>query len=97
MPKYKQVFSEMQKRNKDMFALFEIIHNKYSLNPAKYQNEFNKVGQNILDIIYRYENMLCSKTERGTYSKFSAGLAAKFQAEVRKNYPKISCIGLEQS
>ena len=82
----------MLEQNKGLFDEFRKIHNKYELDPEKYQDEFNLVGQAINDLIRKYENKVCGKSERSVYSKFSSSLADKFRAEVRKVFPKIDFI-----
>ncbi|HBL52451.1 MAG: hypothetical protein A3D24_03490 [Candidatus Blackburnbacteria bacterium RIFCSPHIGHO2_02_FULL_39_13] len=87
----------MLEQNKGLFDEFRKIHNKYELDPEKYQDEFNLVGQAINDLIRKYENKVCGKSERSVYSKFSSSLADKFRAEVRKVFPKIDFIGIRIS
>lgn len=94
MTKYKKYFLKMLEENKDLFDSFAKLHLDYSLNPDTLQKRFNEEGGKILEVVREYENRLCANTERGIYSKFSGGLAEKFQKEVRKHFPLIDHIGL---
>jgi hypothetical protein len=64
------------------------------LDPSKYEEEFNKIGKEVLGVVREYENRLCADTERGKFIKYSSGLAEKFQEEVRKNFPSIDKVGI---
>jgi hypothetical protein len=91
--KYQQYIDLMLKQNKELFEKFRIIHDQYALNPTKNRDEFNTLGRDVQDVIRRTENLLCSKSESSGYSKYSTQLSEKFQAEIRKMFPKINSIG----
>lgn len=94
-PKYKIYFQKMIDENRLIFEKFKRLQEKYSLNPEELQEEFNKQGEKILEIVSEYESRLCANTERGgIFNKFSASLAEKFKDEVRKHFPYIDYIGL---
>jgi sugar-specific transcriptional regulator TrmB len=95
MTRYKDYFDKMLSENKDLFDEFSRLHDRYALNKSALQEEFNKIGQKVLEIVHEYENRLCANTERGIYSNFSATLAEKFQNEVRQAFPLIDHIGLK--
>lgn len=95
MVKYKQIFQEMIKQNKTLFAEFEEVHNKYTLASKRWQREFNQKGEEVLSVIRQYENRLCRQTEGGGYGKFASNLADKFHEEVKAHFPKIDDIGLQ--
>lgn len=84
----------MLKDNREIFDSFKNLHDNYALNSQSHQKEFNTQGEKVLQIIREYENRLCTDTERGVYSKYSAKLAEKFQNEVRAHFPMIDHIGL---
>ena len=84
----------MLEDNEDIFNSFKKLHENYILNPQSQQKEFNTQGEKVLEIIREYENRLCTDTERGVYSKYSAKLAEKFQSEVRAPFPMVDRIGL---
>ena len=94
MPKYKEYFQKMLDENKESFDSFARLHMEYSLDQNAKQEEFNQKGEKIMEIIRDYENRLCSGTERGMYNHYSAGLAEKFQNEVRSHFPLIDDVGL---
>ncbi|OGM66617.1 hypothetical protein A2962_04370 [Candidatus Woesebacteria bacterium RIFCSPLOWO2_01_FULL_39_61] len=85
----------MLNENKELFDKFQKLHNDYALNPEPLQEIYNRDGEKILTLIREYENRLCANTERGMYNKYSAGLAEKFQNEVRKRFPMIDHVGLK--
>jgi hypothetical protein len=94
MTKYQIVFTEMTNENKDLFVKFKDIHDKYAENDIKYQAEFNQIGETVMEVIRKYENRLCGRTEGGKYGKFSSNLSDKFRAMVRVVFPKIDYIGI---
>lgn len=105
MTKYQQVFQNMLTKNQELFEEFKRIHNLYeeqalqaSANekePNKYQKEFDEIGRDVQDVVRRYENILCGKSEGSGYGKFSTQLAEKFHLEIKKVFPKIDCVGLQ--
>lgn len=97
MTKYKQLFDEMLGKNRDLFIRFKITHDMYANDRKTWAAQFNDEGEKVLEIVRDYENRLCGHSEQGQYSKFSANLAEKFWAEVRKNYPRIDFVGVKVS
>ena len=97
MTKYKEYFIKMLNENREIFANFKQIHDRYSLEQDNLQSLFNAKGAKIIEIVREYENRLCANTERGMYNKYSANLAEKFQVEVRSHFPMIDHIGLKSS
>ena len=95
MTKYRKYFKQMLEENKKLFKDFESIHNRYVLEPQKYQEEFNQVGQPVVEVIKEYENRLCGHSEKGIYGKFSSSLAEKFWDLIRRKYPKIDFVGIK--
>lgn len=92
--KYEEYYQLMLKQNEELFAQFREIHKKYEEDPQKYQDEFNQIGYDVQDVVGRFENMLCSQTEGSGKGKFSSALAEKFQAEIKKEFPKYTMIGM---
>lgn len=84
----------MLENHKDLFNAFKVIHDNYALDAKKYQEQLNELGDEVLKIIRRYENMLCATSEGGKYSKFSNKTADKFWEYIRAYLPKIDSIGL---
>lgn len=94
MTKSQQYFQDMMESHKDLFDAFKVVHDKYALEPKKFQNQLNELGEDVLRIVRRYENMLCSTSEGGKYGKFSDKTADKFWEFIRGAFPKIDAIGL---
>lgn len=92
--KYEVYFQEMLEQNKDLFEKFVVVHNNYSTDPKKYQSEFNEIGDEVLDVIRKYENRLCAKSGNTGYGKYTTTLADKFQAIVKQYFPKIGQVGM---
>ncbi len=95
MTKSQQYFQDMMEYNKEIFDNFAKIHDEYSKDPEKFQQEFNEEGEKVLAIIRNYENMLCGQSEGGKYGKFSSNLSDTFWGIIRKQFPKIDFIGLK--
>lgn len=89
MTKYKQQFQDMVEGHADLFAEFRQSYDQFKQNPKVYGDEFNRVGEKVKQIVQRYDNLLCLKSESGKYGKFSQNLSEKFWEEVRKTYPYI--------
>lgn len=94
MTKFKEYFNRMVEENKDAFDSFTRKHFEYSTNPEKYQEGFNKAGEEILKIIHEWEDKLCSQSERAGFGSYTGNLAEKFQEEVRSHFPLIDHVGI---
>lgn len=94
MTKTAQYLKLMLEQNQEVFSRFKKIHELYTSDPKSNQDEFNKVGYEIQDVIRRFENILCGHSEGSGYGKYSANLADKFHQEIKKIYPKIDFIGV---
>jgi len=94
MTKYEQYFQEMVENHQELFKDFKQIHDKYVLEPEKYQKEYNEIGQEVMNVIRKTENMLCGHQEGGKYGKFSSKLSEAFWTRIRRDYPKIDFVGL---
>jgi len=92
--KHQQYFQDMIENNQELFDTFKRIHDLYDKDPEKYQEEFNDVGEDVLNIVRKYENMLCSHSEGGKYGKFSSKLSDKFRDAVKGKFPKIDFVGI---
>ena len=96
MTKSRQQVVDMLEVEGAHFKLFKEIHDKYMEDPKQWQEKFNEEGQKVMHIIKRWENNLCNKSESGKYGKFSSNLADKFWEEIRKVFPKIDYVGMNQ-
>lgn len=82
--KYEQQYSEMIKRNKNLFEELKEL----STNPKS--EEFAQIQRKVLRIIKMNEDALCSKTEKNkSFSSFSMQLSDKFWEKIRSEYPEI--------
>lgn len=97
MTKYQQVFQNMLNNHQELFSEFRKIHDLYEKDQKGYQKQFDEIGRDVQDIIRRYENILCGKSESSGYGKYSSNLAEKFHAEIKAIFPKIDFIGLQTS
>jgi sugar-specific transcriptional regulator TrmB len=93
MTKYKQCYQDMISSNKELFARFKQIHDQYATDQEKWQKEFNEVGEEVQEVIRKYDRILCGHSEAGKYGKFSSNLSEKFKDEIRKEFPHIDFIG----
>ena len=92
--KYKEYVEKMLRENKDLFDKFQPIHDKYALDPDSHQEEFNQVGEKVMNIVNEYDNKLCASSERGGYGKFTSNLSEKFRAEIKNHYSMLDHIGI---
>ncbi len=97
MTKYRQVFFEMIQKHEKEFASFKDIHDAYLKDPQGNKEAFDREGKKILEIVQTYEDILCGKTDRGTFAKFSNNLSEKFRDQVRAFFPKIDFVGVKIS
>lgn len=94
--KYQELFHRMLKENEAVLADFKELHDKYVLDPDKFQDEYNKEGEQILEIIQKYERMLTSHSENSGYGKYTTSLSDKFRGAVKLIYPKLDFIGVKR-
>lgn len=97
MTKYKQYFQEMLADQKRVFDDFKKIHDKFALDRVKYQDEFNRQGEAVMEIIHDWEKRLCARMEGSKNGVYSATLSEKFKEEIKKIFPKIDLIGVKLS
>ena len=80
--------------NRQLFDKFGEVHLRYMQDPKKIQAEFNAKGQEVLDVIHKYENMLCAQSEGGGYGKYSANLADKFHQIIKIYQTNLQLCGI---
>ncbi|QQS39464.1 hypothetical protein IPM62_02535 [Candidatus Woesebacteria bacterium] len=95
--KYKEYVDRMLEQHKKVFDSFQILHDAYTKDPDKLQDQFNQEGAIVLDIIHDWEDKLCKQSEKGGYSQYTPKLAEKFQMEVKNYFPLIDHIGIKVS
>jgi hypothetical protein len=84
----------MLEQHKALFDEFRIVHDRYGLEQATLQNEFNEIGKKVQNVIRQWEDKLCGRSEGSGYASYSGGLAEKFQQEVRNMFPFIDNVGI---
>ncbi len=84
----------MVSENKTAFDKFTQTHFEYSIDQDKNQEEFNKEGEKVQNIIHEWEDKLCKQSEKAGFGNYTANLAEKFQAEVKSHFPLIDHIGI---
>jgi len=84
----------MLEENKNIFDSFTDLHQRYTLDEEKYQNEFTKEGERIQNIAHEWENKLCSQSEKAGFGNYTSNLSEKFQAELRLKFPLIDHVGI---
>lgn len=96
-PKYKDIYNQMMQKHASEFAVFKPVHDQFLKNRKKHRHEFDRLGKPLIDTIRFYEEQLCSGMERGNNAVYSAKLAEKFWAEVKKTFPYIELVGVKSS
>lgn len=94
MTKYKEFFERMLTENKKAFDEFRSLHAQYGMDEDKYQDEFNKMGAEIMKIVSEWENKLCAHSEKSGYGSYTGGLAEKFRQELQLAFPLVDHIGI---
>jgi hypothetical protein len=97
MTKYRQIFMEMTTKHQAEFAAFKDIHDNYAKDPKAWKEKFDTEGAKILEIVKQYEDILTSKSDRGTYAKYSGNLSQKFHDLLKAFFPKIDFVGVKIS
>lgn len=97
MVKYKEFFKLMVDQNKEKFQKFMILSQDYLHDKHKFQEEFNREGKEIRDIVEFWERKLCKQMEGGNKAVYSTNLADKFRAEVKKIIPPYDEIGVKRN
>jgi hypothetical protein len=92
--KFQEYFQKMIENNKNLFDRFTKIHLDYSMDQDSHQEEFNKIGGEVLRVVHDWENKLCSQSEKAGYGSYTGNLAEKFQTEIKKHFPLIDHIGI---
>lgn len=94
MTKYKEYYEKMVGENKELFTEFTKAHFEYSIDQDKNQEEFNKIGEQVLNIIHVWEDRLCKHSEGAGFGKYTSNLAEKFQTEIKSHFPLIDHVGI---
>lgn len=94
MTKYKEYYEKMVEENKDLFDEFTKAHFEYSIDEDKNQENFNRIGEKVLNITHEWENRLCKTSEGAGFGNYTVNLAEKFQTEIRSHFPLIDHVGI---
>ena len=93
--KFRQTYKQMVEDNRELFEEFGLVHAKYALDQAEWQEEFNRVGGEVMEVVREYEDRLCRHSEKGKYARYSANLSEKFRGELKKDYPMVDFVGVK--
>ncbi len=94
MTKYQEYYKKMRSENEAVFAQFAAVHASYELDKEKYEAEFHRLGQQVVDVIRDWERRLCASMGRGKYSNYTHTLAEKFWSVARKEFANIDMVGV---
>lgn len=97
MIKYKQYFKDMITEHQAEFAAFKEVHDGYKADRKAWSQRFHSEGKVLVEIIRDWERRLCSGMEKGNNAVFSAKLAEKFWAEIKKEFSHIELVGVKSS
>lgn len=95
MTKSQQYFQDMLEYNKEVFDQFKEAAKTYDPETKSGQELFNEIGEKVLVVIRKYENLLCGHSESGKYGKFSDKTADTFWKYIRGAFPKIDYVGIK--
>lgn len=93
--KYQDYYKIMLSNHQELFEQFKVLNDNYANDPEKYEAEFQKVGQQVVDVIREFDRRLCSAMGRGTFSQYSQKLSEKFWSLVRSNFSQIDMVGVK--
>ena len=93
--KYKEYYQKMLEREADLFNQFRTVHDNYQQDQSKFQEEFNQVGQKVVDTIHDWERRLCSVMGRSQYASYSQTVSEKFWDLARNDFPQIDMVGVK--
>ena len=94
--KYKHFYQLMSEQNSELLKKFLTIHDGFSKDPTKWEDNFHSVGRDVLDIMRDWERRLCSGTEKSHYAQYSSKLAEKYWEEIKKDFPLIDQVGVKK-
>ena len=97
MTKFKEYYNRMYETHQAEFDAFRVIHDGYQMNRSEWAEQFHTEGMKLMAIIKDWERRLCNQMEKGANSQYSAKLAEKFMAEIKKHYALIERIGVRSS
>jgi hypothetical protein len=96
-PKYRQYVQEMWDQNQILFDAFQPIHDGYKVDRKKFSQDFHDKGKPVVEIMREWEQRLCASMERGKHAQYSAKVAEKFWAEIKKHFSHIELVGVRSN
>ncbi|HQM15590.1 MAG TPA: hypothetical protein PLM16_00045 [Candidatus Woesebacteria bacterium] len=93
--KYKQLYQMMRVQEESLFAEFAKLHQRYQQSPKQHQAEFNRQGEQVLEVVRDWERRLCSPMGRTIYGQYSNQVSEKFWQLVRDEFPAIDMVGVK--
>ena len=94
--KFKKIFENLWKENEKIFKKFFLLNSDYAQagKRRKIENEFQKVGNQVKEILQKGEDELCRQMEKSQHRFYSSNLADKYWDEVRKYFKYIDLVGV---
>ncbi len=93
--KYKKFYKLMREKESELFEEFAQSHQAYKENKEKAQDEFNRVGEKVLDVIRDWDRRLCSAMGRTVYGQYSQQVSEKFWDLIREDFDQIDMVGVK--
>lgn len=96
MSLYTKIFRQMLDENSEIFDKFKVLNDIYNKKYSQpdFKKEFDLTGEEVLNLIRKYENILCGRTEGSRNSKYSANLSEKFWVLIRLMFENIDQVGV---
>ncbi len=92
--KSEKCFREMIDENPEIIKEFTTIHNNFKKDPNKYREKFNEVGERFLELVNKYETILCGNSVHAGYSNLTGPLADTFRRNIRVMFSEFDEIGM---
>lgn len=93
--KYKKFYQLMREKEENLFLEFEKIHHAYKESPAVNQQEFNRVGEKVVEVIRDWDRKLCSSMGKTMYGQYSQQVSEKFWDLVRQDFDQVDMVGVK--
>jgi hypothetical protein len=94
MTKYQKTIKLMEAENPELWNSYKDIHEKFSSDQNSNRDEYNRIGEEFMAMVNKYNDDLCRTSEGSGYGWYSGGLAEKFMNELRVIFPNIDEIGI---
>ncbi|MBQ6438028.1 hypothetical protein IJJ12_01440, partial [bacterium] len=90
-----QKFYELLKENQPArYSEFKKIHEAFAADPEANRDEFNRIGQDFVQLVRSYERRLCGGMERTKNAFYSTGVSETYWKLVREDFPLIDQVGV---